>query len=603
MHDSSKRHPLWCLFLLRIFNANFAPMLRSIYTLLLVTLSFFARAQGVLPPTVYEVSNGMQTPTYAQIISWWSAADRASKKIALLTKGPTDAGFPLHLALISEQGYTSVHQAKKEGKIVLLINNGIHPGEPDGIDASMLLVKDIVAAKIPLPANIVLAIIPVYNIGGCLRRSPYYRVDQEGPEAFGSRGNSQNLDLNRDFIKLDSKEAFSFSAIFQECDPDIFIDNHVSNGADYQHIMTLLTSQYSKLGGSMGAYLHDTFEPALYKAMKEKGYDLIPYVNIGGDKPEKGWTEFWDSPRYTSGYATLWSSFAFVPETHMLKPYPQRVASTKALMECFIAFAGSNATTLRNLREETKNRISAATSFPISWRLDKSRFTNYTFNGYESGSKPSDISGQPRLYYDRNKPFTATVPIYGYYAPERIINKPKAYVIPQGWWKVIERLQVNGIRMRKLSQDSTIEVESYRIEDYNTAARPYEGHHANSNVKLSWQKQSLSFLKGDWYIPLDQPGNRFLMETLEPQAEDSYFAWNFFDPILGQKEGYSAYVFEDKAAAYLQTQPELQKQLQQRVAADSSFAKSGRAQLDFIYKNSPWYEPDHNRYPVFRVLH
>jgi len=164
-------------------------MLRSIYTLLLVTLSFFARAQAVLPPTVYEVSNGMQTPTYAQIISWWSAADRASKKIALLTKGPTDAGFPLHLALISEQGYTSVHQAKKEGKIVLLINNGIHPGEPDGIDASMLLVKDIVAAKIPLPANIVLAIIPVYNIGGCLRRSPYYRVDQEGPEAFGSRGN------------------------------------------------------------------------------------------------------------------------------------------------------------------------------------------------------------------------------------------------------------------------------------------------------------------------------------------------------------------------------------------------------------------------------
>ncbi|MFM8805948.1 MAG: M14 family metallopeptidase [Sphingomonadales bacterium] len=577
-------------------------MLRSLFTLLLLAAALLVAAQPSLPPTVYETSGGRQTPTYAQLIGWWNAADKASKKITVLTKGPTDAGFPLHLALVSEQGYTTVSQAKKDGKIILLINNGIHPGEPDGIDASMLLVKELVAEKLSLPANVVLAIIPVYNIGGCLRRSENYRVDQEGPEAFGSRGNSQNLDLNRDFIKLDSKEAFSFCAIFQECDPDIFIDNHVSNGADYQHVMTLLTSQYSKLGGPMGAYLHDTFEPALYAAMRQKGYDLIPYVNIGGDKPEKGWAEFWDSPRYTSGYATLWNSFAFVPETHMLKPYSQRVASTKALMECFIDFAGVNGSSIRSLREETKKRISVATSFPISWRLDKSRYTNYTFKGYESGTKPSAISGQPRLYYDRSKPFTATVPVYGYYVPERIISTPKAYVIPQGWWKVIDRLQVNGIRMRRLSQDSTFEVEAYRIEDYSTAARPYEGHHANSNVKVSWQKQTLSFLKGDWYIPLDQPGNRFLMETLEPQAEDSYFAWNFFDPILGQKEGYSAYVFEDKAAAYLQTQPDLKKQLEQRVAADSSFAKSGRAQLDFIYKNSPWYEPDHNRYPVFRVM-
>jgi hypothetical protein len=272
-------------------------------------------------------------------------------------------------------------------------------------------------------------------------------------------------------------------------------------------------------------------------------------------------------------------------------------------MECFIAFAATNGTTIRSLREQNKKSIRNANSLPISWRIDRSRYTNYTFFGYESGNKPSAISGQPRLYYDRNKPFTVSVPVYGYYVPERSIEAPKAYIIPQGWFKVIDRLKVNGIRMRKLTQDTTIEVEVYRIDDYNTAARPYEGHHPNSNVKISWQKQTLAFLKGDWYIPLDQDGKRFLMETLEPQAEDSYFTWNFFDAILGQKEGYSAYVFEDKAAAYLQTQPNLKKQLEQRVSLDSNFARNGRAQLDFIYKNSPWYEPDHNRYPVFRVLH
>ena len=272
--------------------------------------SFYLMGQSL--QTTFEKTQGKETPTYDEIIAWWKKADQSSTLLTLQTKGPTDAGFPLHLAILSNKGYNSIHAAKEAGASIILVNNGIHPGEPDGIDASMLLAKNVIEKKLSLPQNLVVAIIPVYNIGGCLRRSPYYRVDQEGPEAFGSRGNSQNLDLNRDFIKLDSKEAFSFCAIFKECDPDIFIDNHVSNGADYQHVMTLLTSQYSKLGGPMGAYLHDTFEPALYTAMKAKGYDLIPYVNIGGDKPEKGWNQFWDSPRYTSGYATLWSSFAFV---------------------------------------------------------------------------------------------------------------------------------------------------------------------------------------------------------------------------------------------------------------------------------------------------
>lgn len=116
-------------------------------------------------------------------------------------------------------------------KRIILINNGIHPGEPDGIDASMLLARDIVTNKVKLPDNVVLAFIPVYNIGGCLNRSAFYRVDQNGPEEFGFRGNSQNLDLNRDFIKSDSKEARSFAEIFHLTDPDIFLDNHVSNGS------------------------------------------------------------------------------------------------------------------------------------------------------------------------------------------------------------------------------------------------------------------------------------------------------------------------------------------------------------------------------------
>jgi hypothetical protein len=490
---------------------------------------------------------------------------------------------------------------RRKNKRIILINNGIHPGEPDGIDASMLLVRDIAVRKTKLPDNVVLAIIPVYNIGGCLNRSPWYRADQNGPADFGSRGNSQNLDLNRDFIKCNSKEARSFAAIFHQCDPDIFIDNHVSNGADYQHIMTLLTSQHNKLGGVMGNYLHTEFEPALYKLMKDKGYDLVPYVDFAGNTPEAGMTAYFDGARYSSGYATLWHSFAFVPETHMLKPYEQRVVATRALMESMIAFATKNSAVIHQLREQAKQSVKQQPGFPVSWKLDTTQVDQVLFKGYEAGYKPSEVSGLPRLYYDRNKPYEKQIRYYNNYATRIAINKPLAYIIPQGWWTVIDLLKINKVNMQVLAKDTSIEVEVYRIDDYKTLPRQYEMHHLNTDVKVSSRKQVMRFRKGDYYIPLNQPANRFLVEVLEPQSDDSYFAWNYFDAILSRKEGYSPYAFEDLAAQYLKEHPELKKQLDARRASDTAFAKSASAQLDFVYKNSPYFEPDYLRYPVYRV--
>ena len=522
--------------------------------------------------------------------------------------GMTDAGFPLHLVVVSGDKDFNFESLRKKNKRIILINNGIHPGEPDGIDASMLLVRDLISLTgksengFRLPSNVVLAIIPVYNIGGCLNRSPNYRIDQNGPAEKGFRGNSQNLDLNRDFIKCDSKEAKAFAEIFHLVDPDVFVDNHVSDGADYQHVMTLLTSQHNKLGGIMGDYLEKEFDPVLYRLMKEKGFDMVPYVNSFGDTPENGWPEYWDSPRYSSGYATLWHTFAFVPETHMLKSYEQRVRSTYALMQCFIEFTSKNSEKIKQLREQTKQSVKSQTEFPIAWQLDHSQWKEITYKGYEAGHKPSEVSGLPRLYYDRTKPFEKQVKIFNYYSSRTIIRKPVAYIIPQGWWKVIDLLKLNNVQMQPVKKDTTIEVEVYRIDNYKTAQREYEMHHLNSDVKLSSTKQKMNFRKGDWYIPMNQTANRFLIETLEPQGEDSYFAWNFFDAILGQKEGFSGYAFEDIAADYLKTHTDLKTILEQRRAADTAFAKNGNAQLNFLYQNSPYFEPDYLRYPVYRVI-
>ena len=564
---------------------------------LLISASVFAQQIT----TRFEKSKGTQTPTYAEIVEWWQNLDNVSGKVKMLTMGMTDAGYPLHLIVVSNNGDYNFNNIHKNNKRVILINNGIHPGEPDGVDASMLLVRDIVINKYKIPDNIVLAFIPIYNIGGCLNRSANYRVDQNGPEEFGFRGNSQNLDLNRDFIKCDSRDARAFTEIFHLTDPDVFVDNHVSNGADYQHVMTLLTTQHNKLGGVMGEYLRTRFEPGVYSSMKEKGLDLVPYVNSFGDTPENGWPEYWDSPRYASGYAALWHTFSFVPETHMLKPYDQRVKATYALMQSFIEFTAANSAEIKKLRDQTKLNVRTQTEFPLSWTLDRSQFKEVLYKGFESGRKPSDISGLPRLYYDRTKPFEKQIKIFNHYTVKNSVKKPVAYIIPQGWWKVIDLLKLNKVEMRQLKKDTVVNVEAYKIDEYKTLPRQYEMHHLNTDVKVSASRQQIQFRKGDWYIPLNQVANRFVVETLEPHAEDSYFAWNYFDTILGQKEGYSAYAFEDIAAEYLKTNPALRTKLEEKRNSDTAFAKDGRAQLNFVYQQSQWYEPVHMRYPVYRV--
>ncbi len=568
--------------------------------LLFVFAHFPASSQHI--NTLFETSNGTQTPTYFQIIDWWKKLDAASATVSMKRMDTTDAGYPLHLILVSGDKDFNISSIKAKKKTILFINNGIHPGEPDGIDASMVLVRDIVEGKYHLPNNIALALIPVYNIGGCLNRSENYRVDQNGPDAFGFRGNSENLDLNRDFIKCDSKEAFGFAHIFHLLDPDIQIDNHVSNGADYQHVITLLSSQHNKLGGELGTYLNKTMEPAIYKLMKEKGYDLVPYVNHFGDNtPDVGWTEFWDSPRYSSGFATLWNTFAFMPETHMLKPYKQRVEADIALMKSFIQFAAANGKKITQLREEAKRQVTTQTQFALHWKVDSTQPSQIVFKGFEAGKRISKVSDFPVLFYDETKPFTKTIPFFNEFIPDVFVDKPKAYLIPQGWWKVIDRLKANDVAMKRLLKDTTIVVDWYKIENYKSSAKPYEGHHQNSNVAISIHTDSIAFHAGDYYIPMNGTANRFLIETLEPTAEDSYFTWNFFDAVLGQKEDFSNYVFEETAATYLQSHPDVKAALEQKKKEDSKFAKDAEAQLDFVFRHSPYMEPAYLRYPVFRV--
>lgn len=560
----------------------------------------FASAQNLT--TIFEQSKGAETVTYQEGVAYYRMLDKKFPQIQMREMGMTDSGNPLHLVVLSPDGDFDFASLRKKNKRIVFINNGIHPGEPDGIDASMMLVRDYATGKIKLPSNVVLAVVPFYNIGGTLNRTPYSRINQNGPNAYGFRANARNYDLNRDFIKLDSKNARSFAEIFHLVDPEVQIDNHVSNGADYQHVMTLVSTQHNKLDGKIGTFFHEEFSPALYQKMKEFQWDLVPYVNSFGPNPDRGFDAFMDGPRYSSGYAALFQTISFMPETHMLKPYPQRVQSTYDIMRAIIDLTSRWSEQIKTLRAQAREEVKNKQEFPLAWAKDTARHDVVTFKGYEAGYKPSDVSGLPRLYYDRNKPFVKQIKYYNFFKPSNLVKKPKAYLIPQGWFNVLDLLKINGVAMTRLGKDTLIEVETYHIEDFKSAPRPYEGHHPNSDVKLRISKQKIQFRKGDYYIPMNQITNRYLIETLEPTGGDSFFSWNFFDTILQQKEGYSSYVFEDVAAEYLKAHPELKAQLDKKKAEDDKFAKSGSAQLDFVFKNSPYYEPDHLRYPVYRLV-
>ncbi|CAA9506443.1 MAG: Gll2474 protein [uncultured Segetibacter sp.] len=330
---------------------------------------------------------------------------------------------------------------------------------------------------------------------------------------------------------------------------------------------------------------------------------MCPYVNFeGGAAPRKGWFAFYDPPRYSSGYAALFQTMAFVPETHMLKPYLQRVQSTYRLMASMIKESSKQAKELIESKKEAEKAVLRQTEFALAWTIDSSRWDTIAFKGYEAVSKVSEVTGMPRLYYDHSKPFEKKIIYYNYYKPGNIISAPKAYIIPQGWHEVIDILKLNGVVMNRFLKDTTIETETYKIEDYKSFAKPYEKHHKNYDIVTTKKEQSIHFLKGDYIVFCNQPCKRYLVEMLEPSADDSFFSWNFFDAILQQKEGYSDYRWEDVAADYLRLHPQIKQLLEDKKKTDTAFAASSTAQLNFVYKNSPYYEPSHLRYPVYRVV-
>jgi len=541
--------------------------------------------------------------TYFETIAFYKLLERNfPENLKMVEGGLSDAGRPIHTVILSENGANTPEKARQQGKQILFINNAIHPGEPCGIDASMLLVRDYLTDEKRLETlkSVTVVLIPIYNIGGALNRNSTTRANQMGPEAYGFRGNAQHLDLNRDFIKCDSRNAMTFNDVFTQWMPDVFVDNHTSNGADYQYTMTLIPTQHNKLAKPLADVMNDDMLPFLFANMDKKGWEMTPYV-YARNTPDEGIAGFLDLPRYSSGYASLFNCISFMPETHMLKPYKNRVESTYVFMDLMLEYMVTNAAKLRQAKAAADKLIETQSTFGINWELDFSNVDTITFKGYTAKYKSSVISGLDRLYYDQNEPYEKLIPHFNSYKPTQSIDKPKAYVVPQSAWRVVERLKNNKIELTEMETDTELTVEIYHIEDYKTGKESYEGHYLHSSVQLKKTTETVQFKAGDFIVYTNQAKNRYIIETLEPEAPDSYFAWNFFDGILQRKEYFSAYVFEDSALEILDNNPAIKAALENKKATDKNFATSASAQLTFIYERSNLAEKGYLRYPIGRL--
>jgi len=566
--------------------------------ILFVNLNYFELRADLMH--VYENN---ETLTYEETINSYKELADEFAVAKLMEYGLSDFGEPVHLFVIDFDGEFSADTKK----VKILINNGIHAGEPCGIDASLKFAEDVlrdvngIREKLK---NTVICIVPIYNIGGAMNRSPYSRANQNGPKEYGFRGNANNLDLNRDFIKTDSRNTGAFVEIFHFWNPEIFVDTHSSNGADYQHIMTLITTQHDKLNPVLGGYLKNRFTPSLYKRM-EPFYKMIPYVySYGGygNVPDDGIKSYLEIPRFASGYTALFNCFGFITETLKYKPYVDRVNSTIKFLEIISSYGSENFEMIKELVREANYQDRIADSFEFNYVLDTTEFEMVEFMGYEAKYKKSGFAGKEKLFYDKDSPFTKSIRFYDSYKPSLKIEKPKYYYLSKSEYRVLDLLLMNGVKMEELNVDTVIGAEVYYIDDYKTTKKPYEGHYLHYNVKIRKETQEIKIYRGDFRIEMNQDKNRFVMNVLEPENVDSYFAWNYFDNILQQKEWFSSYVFDDLAVEILDGDEKLRKDFESKMESDSLFSVSMDSQLRYIYKRSVYYEKSHNRYPVFRVV-
>ena len=555
--------------------------------------------------TEYERSNCLRTPRYAETVAYCQRLAAACPWVRYTTFGTSPEGRGLPLVILSKEKAFDPGEALKTHKAIVLIQSGIHAGEIDGKDASLMLMRDIAITKerAALLDHAIILFVPIFNVDGHERFGKFNRINQNGPEEMGWRVTAQNLNLNRDYMKADAPEMRCMLNLFAEWLPDFYVDCHVTDGIDFQYDVTYSVELYQNLDPDIVAWLKQSYIPAMTADVQKSGHGIAPYISTREDKDlSKGFTAGPATPRFSTGYGAIQNRPTLLIETHMLKPYKARVGSTYEILASTLSIVNREYQNLRKLvllADQKVAEVPPTAYLPLRFETTGNS-RPMEFKGVKSILEFSDISGSHRLVYSK-EPADIVAPYFDEVRVTDSVLVPRYYFIPQAWERAVEVLKSHHVQMRSLSSSLTITVESYKFSNVRWQERPYEGRHP---VTFSAEKisQERTFPEGTWVVPTSQRTGKVLMNLLEPNGPDSFVSWGFFDAIFEQKEYGEDYVLEKLAREMLDKDAGLKEEFAHRLAVDSVFAKSPSARLNFFYQRSPYWDSSVGMYPVARVM-
>jgi murein tripeptide amidase MpaA len=574
--------------------------------------------------TPAENSDYRTTPDYAETVAYLERiAAAAPGQVRIENFGKTGEGRDLKVVIASKDGVFDPAAIHASGRAILLVQNSIHAGEMDGKDSCLALLRDIVITKTraALLDKVVFVFIPVYNLDGHERRSAYSRINQNGPELAGWRGNGTNINLNRDYQKADAPETRAFLKMFHRWLPDFFVDDHVTDGADFQYDVTFNEDDTPDVAPGTARWLHETVTPELERQVDAAGHLAFPtLINLNDDTdPAKGLAANSNPPRFSTGQMILENRPGLLVEIHMLKDYKTRVTGNYEILRALLEVLNHDATKLIALNREADAAAAQLGAHPMGnerfpLALDwGGETTPVVFRGYQYTRTLSEISGAIWISY-RHETWNATLPLGTGAKVVTSTTPPAAYIIPPQWSRVIDVLAAHDIDMRRTTAPWTGSVGRYRCGGMQWQGPPFEGRHpifAGEGAgaqpgkfgQCSLTRESVTFPAGSVVVPLNQRLSKVAVHWLEPEAPDSALRWGFFDPVFEQREYGEAYALEKLARETLAKDPVLKAEFERRIQADPRFAASPEARLEFFYDRSPWGLANHlGEYPVGRLL-
>ena len=558
--------------------------------------------------TLAEQTDYHKTWSYDQTIAYSQKLDKASDKIVYRSIGKSNQGRDIPLLIAADGGTFTPEAARKAGKAVIFIQAGIHPGEIDGKDAGLALLRDAAITKtLPnLLKDVVILYVPIYSVDGHENFNPYMRINQNGPDEMGFRGNANNLNLNRDYMKADAPETRAWLGLWNEWKPDFFIDCHVTDGADFQYNVTYEYAHFQEVSPLLKNWMDEHFDGKVVSKIESEGNVLTHYVEFAGREVTGGIATFIATPRFATGYTPLRNRNGLLIETHSLKPYRSRVRGTYDTLRYTIEEIAARKTSLfeanKKADEETIERgktYDPSRKFPLTLEVtDKSN--PLAFKGVEYKIEDSAISGGKMIIYG-TAPLNITIPRFDEGKIVTSVDPPLAYIVPAEWVDVINVLRIHGVKFETLKKPQTIEVESYRLTQPKWATSSFENR-INVTCKQERIKETRIFPAGSIVVPMAQEAANVAIHLLEPNGPDSFVTWGFFNAVFEQKEYGEGYVIEKLAREMLAKDPSLQKEFDEKLK-DPAFAKNPRARLNFFYERSPYYlNQKVGIYPVGRIL-